>query len=375
MRITFVTPFPNLAGGTRVIAIYAEALSRRGHQVVMVSGGRRRTTLTERLRSLVRGGGWSIRRPGTGPTHYDGRGLDHRPRNAYGGVTDADVPDADVVIATWWETANWVAALSPSKGAKAYFIQHYETFDHLPKEAVDATWRLPLYKIVIARWLSDLARTKFGDGDTALVPNSVDLSQFDAKPRGKQAVPTVGFVYSSTKWKGCDVSLKAFELVSRQLPNARLEAFGLEELAASLPLPANSRYWRNPEQGRLREIYASCDVWLCGSRSEGFALPLLEAMACRCPVVSTRCGGPEDFVRDGVNGYLVPNEDHQAMAEKTLQILSLSDEEWRLLSDSSYADARKYTWDDAVRLFEAALFRLAERGRESPKTTRAALSP
>jgi hypothetical protein len=47
------------------------------------------------------------------------------------------------VIATWWETAEWVDRLSVSKGKKVYFIQHYEAFDYLPKERVEATWRLP----------------------------------------------------------------------------------------------------------------------------------------------------------------------------------------------------------------------------------------
>ena len=69
---------------------------------------------------------------------------------------DADLPDADIVIATWWETAEWVNALSPAKGRKVYFIQHHEVFSYLPVERSRATYRLPLHKIVISRWLKDL---------------------------------------------------------------------------------------------------------------------------------------------------------------------------------------------------------------------------
>ena len=47
------------------------------------------------------------------------------------------------------------------------------------------------------------------EGDLSYVPNSVDLQQFTAPPRGKQPSPTVGVMYSHVHFKGCDVALKA----------------------------------------------------------------------------------------------------------------------------------------------------------------------
>ena len=54
----------------------------------------------------------------------------------------------------------------------------------------------------------------------------------------------------------------------------------------------------------LRDIYRSLDVFVLTSHREGLALVGLEAMACGVPVVSTRCGGPEDYIEEGVTGYL-----------------------------------------------------------------------
>ena len=54
----------------------------------------------------------------------------------------------------------------------------------------------------------------------------------------------------------------------------------------------------------LRDMYRSLDVFVLTSHREGLALVGLEAMACGVPVVSTRCGGPEDYIEDGVTGYL-----------------------------------------------------------------------
>jgi glycosyltransferase involved in cell wall biosynthesis len=100
-----------------------------------------------------------------------------------------------------------------------------------------------------------------------------------------------------------------------------------------------------------------CDVWLCGSWVEGFGLTILEAMACRCPAVSTRAGGPEEIIEEGVTGHLVPAGDSAALADRLAHVLRLPDAEWRAMSDAAHARARSYSWDDAADLFESALAR------------------
>lgn len=360
MKITFVLPTVCLAGGVRITAIYAERLKKRGHEVCVVSVPKPQPTLRQQAQSLLKGRGW-ISMTKKEPSHFDGVDVQHRVIDCCRPVIDADVPDADVVVATWWETAEWVANLSEAKGAKAYFIQHHEVFDCLPKERVAATWALPMHKITISQWLVDLARTQYGDTNVSHVPNSVDTKQFYALPRGKQPIPTIGMLYSPVYWKGCDVSLKAFSLAAQKLPGLRLVAFGTSPRLGDLALPVGTKYIQQPAQQVIKDIYASCDVWLCGSWSEGFHLPPLEAMACRCPVVSTRVGGPMDIIEDGISGYLVPVGDSTALANQLVHVLTLPEAEWRVMSDAAYATATRYTWDDATELFEAALHTAIER--------------
>jgi glycosyltransferase involved in cell wall biosynthesis len=362
MKITFVLPHAGLAGGIRVVAIYAARLKKRGHDVFVVSLPPDPISPLQQVKSLLKGQGWPSNTKKQ-PSHFDGVDVRHQVLSSWRPVTDADVPDADVVVATWWETAEWVWNLSDAKGAKAHFIQHYEAFENMPKDRVDATWRLPLHRITISQWLLDLARTRFGDSKVSLVLNSVDTNQFYAPPRARQSDPTVGLLYAPVRWKGCDVSLKAFSLAAEKFPNLRLVAFGTEPVSPDLPLPPNSKYIQQPAQNSIKDIYASCDVWLCGSRGEGFHLPPLEAMACRCPVVSTEVGGPVDVIENGINGYLVPIEDSVALADKLIHILSRSDAEWQAMSDAAYATATRYTWDDATDRFEAALHTAIERSQ------------
>jgi glycosyltransferase involved in cell wall biosynthesis len=353
MRITFVLPCVDMSGGNRVLATYADRLQRRGHQVQVVSPPHPPLTLKQQLRSLLKGKGWPSRTRHF-PSHFDYIDVPHRVVDHYGPVIASDVPNADVVIATWWETAEWVNAFPPEKGAKAYLIQHHEIFDHLPKERVQATYRLPLQKIAISRWLSDLMASEYGDDRCLLVPNSVDTKQFYAAPRHRQEAPTIGMMYSSIGWKGCAVSLEAFALAARKIPNLRLICFGTTPPPPGT-LPDNAVFTLSPAQDTLKDLYAQCDVWLCGSYQEGFGLPILEAMACRTPVVSTCVGGAIDLIEPGHNGFIVPVGEAAELANALVQVLNLPETEWLTMSENAYATATSYSWDDATERFEAAL--------------------
>jgi glycosyltransferase involved in cell wall biosynthesis len=354
MRITFVSPSPDLSGGNRVIAIYAEALSRMGHQVLVIHPAPRAPSLEGKIESLLRGRGWP-RPPSAGPSHLDGRPIARRVVDPWRPVVDADLPDADLVIATWWETAEWVARLAPQKGTKIYFVQHHETmFPGQPLDRVEATYRLPLRKITIARWLVDLMRARYGDPDVALVPNGVDLDQFRAPPRKKQPTPTVGFMYSRIAFKGCDVTLRALQLARKSVADLSVVSFGLEPPEAVESLPPGTLFVASPPQDELRGLYARCDAWLFGSRSEGFGLPLLEAMACRTPIIATPTGAAPELVEAG-GGFSVRMEDPADMSRAIVEICRMPNDEWEALSERAHGIASHHTWEVAAKLFEQAL--------------------
>ncbi|WP_088894508.1 glycosyltransferase family 4 protein [Leptolyngbya ohadii] len=365
MRITFVMESDfSLSGGSRVIATYARLLQQRGHQVAVISRSGRKPSPKQQLRSILRGDGWIPTKQQ--PSHFDHLNIPCKLLKTRRPIVDADLPDADVVIATWWETAYWVANLRASKGAKAYFVQHHEVFDYLPQEQVAATYRLPLHKIVVARWLQDLMRDKY-DSNVSLVPNSVDSQQFYAPVRSKQPVPTVGMMYSTTPWKGTDLMIRAFQIAAEQIPQLRMTAFGSYKPIATLPLPSNSTFTYRPPQHELRHYYAGCDAWLFGSRSEGFGLPIVEAMACRTPVIGTPAGTAPDLLSGGA-GLLVPHHDAQAMAQAIIQVCRMSNAEWRSLSQAAYGKVADYTWEDAADRFEAVLYQIAENSDNSIPT-------
>lgn len=358
MKITFVMPNwqGDLSGGVLSNADLAYHLQKRGHQLYMVCAQPRQPTMLQQIKSLLKGQGLISKKP-FGPSHMENFDLPQTVLEHPSPITDVDLPDADIVVATWWETAEWVADLSPSKGAKAYMIRHHETHDYLPKERVAATYQLPLHKIVISQWLADIMATEYGDTNISLVPDSIDFKKYYAEPREKQTVPTVGMLYAPVYWKGCDISLKAFALASEQIPNLKLVSFGNQFPVPELPLPPGSKFFHQPPQAQIKDLYASCDAWLFGSRFEGFGRPILEAMACRTPVIGVPSGAAPELLSDGI-GILVKPEDPEDIAQAIVKICQMPQEQWHQMSERAYNKAISYSWDDAALLCEQAFEKL-----------------
>jgi glycosyltransferase involved in cell wall biosynthesis len=359
MRITFVVVVADLSGGFRVVATYAERLRQRGHEVLVMSCARRKPTIKDHLRAFVKRRPVRITPEGA-PTHLDDTQVTHKKLESRRPPRPDDLPDADVVVATWWETAEWVWALPPEKGVKVHFMQDYEIWGtNVPVSRVDATCVLPMPRITPARWVKEMLDKQFGQTDVTLVPNAADLAKFTAPPRSKQPVPTVGFMYTAFRPKGTDITTEAIRLARQQRPELKVVAFGALNPQREIPLPPGTIYHARAPEQKLKELYGQCDAWLFGTRKEGFGLPILEAMACRTPVIGTPAGAAPELLEQG-GGIMVPMEDPRAMADAILKVCAMPTGEWRTLSDAAHATAHRWTWDDATDQFEAALVRAVE---------------
>ncbi len=341
--------------------MFAEGLRTCGHEITVVAPPYY-IPIRRKIKSVALGRGW----PKTHWKHsyFDAGRVKPRILESVRPVEQGDVPDADVIVATYYTTAHWVMRLPATKGAKAILIQNYEVEQGKSNPELDATWCMPMHKIVISRWLLDFARERFGDGNVSLVPLGIDLDQFNAPPRERQNIPTVGLLYAKGWYKGCRTSLAAYRKATASLGPCRLLCFGAETPGPiALRLPKGAEFYLQPAQDRLKHLYRQCDVWLCGSNREGFHMPPMEAMACRCPVVSTRVGGPVDLIQEGVNGYLADIGDAHGLARGLLKVLNLPPAEWRRMSEAAYQTVAGYSWDAATVQLQQALELTIERNR------------
>ncbi len=129
--------------------------------------------------------------------------------------------------------------------------------------------------------------------------------------------------------KGLDVMIRAAAIVCRKFPRAYFVIVGtphkmsfvreLKALARELGVAENIRFLGGHDE--IERFLKISNVFCLPSRSEGFSNSLIEAMGCGLPCVATDVGGNHEALEEGVSGYLVANEDSQAMAERILGLL------------------------------------------------------
>lgn len=345
MKITFVLPYASLAGGIRVVATYAKKLTERGHEITVVSQPRKKKSPFRQLVRSLRGKNPSNRVRALTPL-LNFLGDQHIVLNYPRPVTAQDVPDADIIIATWWETAEWVAELPLSKGRKFHLLQDYEMFDYLPLDRVAATFKLPLQKIAVSSYIRSMVVGNHGIDNIEVIPNAVDGNHFNASPRHKNSSLTVGFLHSTSPRKQTSLAIEIITLTKKKIPSIKAIVFGAEPIENPLSLPDYVDFQHQPTEEDIPKIYASCDLWLFTSAHEGFGLPLLEAMACRTPVLATRAGAAPDLV-NGKNGVLL-RSDATAFVDQILRFDAMSNLEWQKHSDAAYLTGHSYSWDDAT---------------------------
>ena len=160
-----------------------------------------------------------------------------------------------------------------------------------------------------------------------ILPVPVSTARFIPKP-GATAVARIGFAgrYDDPR-KNIDLLFSAFGLVVAQRSDAVLSLIGgidtaaIRSRAAQHGLVDNIQVSGRLDDAEYVEALQRLDVFVVPSHQEGLCIAALEAMACGVPVVSTRCGGPEEFVEDGVTGYQCAF-DATDLAEKVLRIVA-----------------------------------------------------
>lgn len=356
MKINFILPFKSLTGGIKVIFQYANQLQKRGHDVILVYPllpylrAKKRLSprgiyqlVTDTIRNL---------KNGKSVTWFQ---LEARLVRVPW-VSNTFLENSDVVIASSWQTAYSVYRLKPNKGKKAYFIQGYEIWGNVSKEKVDATWKMPLAKIVTSGWLKHKAEREFGVDAFGPLVCGVSLSQFYCKDKIFNKNKRIGMLYHTMELKGVKDGIRVFETARQEHPDIQLVMFGMKR---GPDIPAYVEFHENPQQDKIREIYSSCDIWVSPSWTEGFGMPPMEAMACKCAVVATNVGGIPHYTIKDRTALVSKPRDIEAMSKNIIKLLNNSDELKRL-SISGYNHIRQFTWEKSAKKLEEILYQIAQ---------------
>ena len=375
MKINFLLPGYRWepSGGFKVVYEYANRLVARGHQVSVIHPRRLELPTEEKvtIRSLARVTRWRLREIFSKPVIRWHR-IDPRVRLLY--VPDCDprhIPDADVLFATAWHTVRPVMQCPLDKGIKCYLIQHYETFLG-PQNLVDATWRAPLRKVVVSKWLAGIGE-HLGADNISHIPIGIDHQLYRVTRPIAQRPRQVAMMFSHVSFKRSADGIRALQIAKQQFPDLRGVLFGASQRAPSVP--DWMTYIADPGQDQIVEtILNASSIILSSSLAEGFGLPPAEGAACGCAMVSTDSGGVRDFIIPGQTGLLSAPGDPEALARNLCLLLDNDDLRIRL-AESGREFVQHFNWDYSTDLLESFLNQTVQPERAKSNPVLVAQSP
>ena len=157
--------------------------------------------------------------------------------------------------------------------------------------------------------------------------------------------------------KRADAVVEVFARIRREVP-AKLLLVGdgpelgkVTRLIRALDL--TSEVFTLGEQDQVLPLLSVSDLFLLPSVQESFGLAALEAMACEVPVVVSNAGGLPEFVQHGVNGYLHPPEDLDAMAASGIRLLKDATLHRRVAGAARRTVHLRFCSDRIVPMYEA----------------------
>ncbi|HVV49025.1 MAG TPA: glycosyltransferase family 4 protein [Polyangia bacterium] len=192
--------------------------------------------------------------------------------------------------------------------------------------------------------------------DTPIVvtPYGFPIETFAARPRppdGRFRALSVG---THDLRKGTPYLLEAWKRAA--IPDAELHLVGPLRLNKSFfdRYAGTFRHWPHVPKSELGAHYAAADLLVFPTLGDGFGLVIQEAMCSGTPVLTTPCGGGPECITDGVDGWIAPPRDVDALVER---LRGAAEDRDRLaaMGRAARARAERWTWEDFGRSLARAL--------------------
>ena len=188
-----------------------------------------------------------------------------------------------------------------------------------------------------AKAFKNSTRTK----DFTVLPFPIDADLFSSQDRKTDGF-TIGFSGRiNDPRKNIGLLLRAGRLLKKKFPRLKIKIVGgipADFIAAQMAkegLSEHVEFIPFMQRENTVDFYRSLDVFVIPSFQEGLCIAALEAMSCGCPVVTTPCGGPEEYVLDGENGFFTTFAP-ESVTEKVEYLLS--DQKKRMSFSSAAVD-------------------------------------
>ena len=177
-----------------------------------------------------------------------------------------------------------------------------------------------------------------------MIPDPLPLDQKAKSNLQSKRIVTIGrYAYE----KGYDYLLRIWAIVEKKCPDWQLNVYAMGDPTPYVKLMDElsidkHRCHLNSSLVDVESEYQRSSILVQPSRTEGFGLVLVEAMACGLPVVAFDCeNGPRSLITNGEDGYLIPAYDIEKFSERLMSLMN--DEKLRKeMGERSLAKSQKY---------------------------------
>ena len=244
----------------------------------------------------------------------------HSPNIFLPGILAAHISRIPCVLTIHLPAYYFVRGESPSARFKRWW---YQCIERAAQHLADKTIYVSSRVYEEARSLKIVAPTR-----ACVIENGVEINVDDVRSnRLTRHDVTVCCVGRLEHQKGIDVLLKAVSLLALRLANVRLTIVGDGNLRADLAkmcesLSIQSLVTFAGFQNDVPHYLIASDIFVLPSRYETTSFALLEAMSAGLPCVVTNVGENAQLITDGVEGFVVPSEDAEKLAEALAKLIA-----------------------------------------------------
>lgn len=356
-RICFLLPVPHRApvGGFKVVYEHANRLARRGFKVTIVHPALDRCDAprSRRIKSYLRYLQRRFDRSYRPEPYFQ---LDPQVQVVWTpSLKEQCIADGDHVVATGWQTAEWMRSYGPRKGRRIYLVQEYERYmaaDEADRERIARTYSMDARYVAISPAVQQILH-HHGVSEVAYVPNGIDFDVFHLEtPIPDRARHYVGFPARPEPHKGTGDGIESLAAVRREVgESVRVWSFGGKRPPS---LPPWVEYHERPSDASLRRLYNRTAVFVVPSHYEGWGLPGAEAMACGAALVTTDNGGARVYAEPERTALVSPAKQPARLAAQVLRLLR--EAPFRIeLARAGQAHIQQFTWERASQAFEQVL--------------------
>ncbi|WP_273327560.1 glycosyltransferase family 4 protein [Vallitalea guaymasensis] len=263
------------------------------------------------------------------------------------------IPFCDLIVATYYThigdcvRTNIAPVIYFEQGD--YHLFHFDRLLDKYKAFIKLQFSLANSIITVSNEAARLIEKNFGM-DSHVIHNAIDNNTFnnnileEIKKEREKYILIMGS--DKLNFKGIQDVVTACRIMKTRMPEMKVYW-----ITPVIPSTYNkniiAKVFISPSQKEIARLYQNAEMFISGSHYESFSLPVLEAMACGCPVITTDSIGVRDYVVDNHNALVTKIKEPYDMAQKIIKLIN-NDSLKKTLIENGLKTVEKFNWNSII---------------------------